>query len=102
MRQWPNIRFEDEVDNEKLSSSGKRGVFRLSSRHHFNDRGEPDGVAHTLVISGVLGNYTNSMAEPVFQKPKVSQSLTLDVAVTASSISQRSELRVSPDVRFDG
>lgn len=54
----------------------------ISSRHHFDDRGEPDLISHTLVVRGVLGDYVNYLAEPVFQKLKVSDALTLDVAVT--------------------
>ncbi len=54
----------------------------VSSRHHFDNRDEADRVSHTLVVRGVLGDYTNYLAEPVFQKLKVSDMLSLDIAVT--------------------
>jgi len=54
----------------------------VSSRHWFDGRDEPDRVSHTLVVRGVLGDYTNYLSEPVFKNLKVSDSLTLDIAVT--------------------
>lgn len=54
----------------------------VSSRHYFDDRTEPDRVAHTLVVRGVLGDYANYLSEPVFRNLKVFDRLTLDIAVT--------------------
>ncbi len=54
----------------------------VSSRHWFDNRDEPDRVSHTLVVRGVIGDYANYLSEPVFQNLRVSDSLTLDIAVT--------------------
>ena len=54
----------------------------VSSRHWFDNREEPSRVSHTLVVRGVVGDYANYLTEPVFQNLKVSDMLTLDVAVT--------------------
>jgi hypothetical protein len=54
----------------------------VSSRHHFDDRAEPDRVSHTLVVGGVLGDYATYLSEPVFRGLRVSDTLALDIAVT--------------------
>lgn len=53
----------------------------ISSRHRFPDRQEPDRVAHTLAVRGVLNDYANYLTEPVFQGLAVDDLLTLDIAV---------------------
>jgi hypothetical protein len=54
----------------------------VSARHLFDDRTEPVHVSHTLAVRGVLEDYTNYLAEPVFRGLKIADVLTLDVAVT--------------------
>jgi len=54
----------------------------VSSRHLFDGHEKPDLVSHTLAVHGVLGDYTNYLAEPVFQRLKVADMLSLDIAVT--------------------
>ena len=56
--------------------------FTISSRHLFKNRNNADRVSHTLVAQGVLDDYINYFTEPVFQNLKVSDKLTLDLAVT--------------------
>lgn len=53
----------------------------ISTRHFFPDRPEPDRVAHTLAVKGVLKDYANYLTEPVFQGLSVEKFLTLDIAV---------------------
>lgn len=54
----------------------------ISSRHLFDDRITPEQISHTLVVKGVLGDFTNYLSEPVFRNLKISDMLTLDIAVT--------------------
>jgi len=54
----------------------------ISSRHQFTDRPEAERVSHTLVVRGVLGDYANYLAEPVFENLSVSNKLLLDIGVT--------------------
>jgi hypothetical protein len=54
----------------------------IGSRHKFEGRDRHDEISHTLGASGVRGNYVNYMTEPVFSNLKVSDRLTLDIAVT--------------------
>lgn len=53
----------------------------ITSRHRFPDRPEPDRVAHTLTVKGVLNDYANYLTEPVFQGLAIADLLTLDIAV---------------------
>jgi hypothetical protein len=53
----------------------------ISSRHHFEGRDQPERVAHTLAVKGVINDYANYLTEPVFRNLAVSDLLTLDIAV---------------------
>ena len=74
----------------------------VSSRHYFDDRPEPERVAHTLVVRGVMGDYANYLSEPVFRRLKIGDALSLDIAVTF--LTDRSTERLlqflkGPDIR---
>lgn len=74
----------------------------ISSRHQFADRPEADRVSHTLVVRGVLGDYANYLAEPVFENLSVSNKLLLDVAVTFltdRSTERLTQFLKSPELR---
>jgi hypothetical protein len=53
----------------------------ITSRHYFHGRDEPERVAHTLAVKGVIGDYVNYITEPVFRGLSVEKHLTLDIAV---------------------
>jgi hypothetical protein len=71
----------------------------ITSRHYFKGRTEPDRVAHTLAVKGVLNDYTNYLTEPVFRNLTVTDLLTLDIAV--NFLSDRSTRRMLATMEHD-
>lgn len=53
----------------------------IGARHHFDDRDEPDEIAHTLAVKGVRRDYVNYLSEPVFRNLAIEEVLSLYVAV---------------------
>lgn len=53
----------------------------IGTRHRFNDRDEPEEIAHTLAVKGVWKDYVNYLSEPVFRNLAIEEVLSLYIAV---------------------